>query len=145
MEPRLPRENLRRLKREIRKWQDRRVCSKRELLSLVGQLQHACCVVKPGQSFLRRMIDLSTTVREMHYMIRLNEGFRLDLHEVVGHIPSNMEWGGDDVSGHPMAGMSLGPSVLCTDMGIPSLLHNPSAVSNACLHSLVPMSRKSSK
>ena len=67
----------------------------------------------------------------------------------MGHIPSNMEWGGDDVGVIPaeVAGMSLGPSVFCTDhdMGIPSLLHNPSAVSNACLYSLVPMTRKSSK
>ena len=50
------------------------------------------------------MIDLSTTVREMHYMISLNEGFRSDLKYVVGHIPSNMEWGGDDVRGHPSVG-----------------------------------------
>ena len=66
---------------------------------------------------------------------------------MVGHIPSNMEWGGDDVRVilAEVAGMSLGPSVLCTDIGIPSLLHNPSAVSNACLYSLVPMTRKSSK
>ena len=46
------------------------------------------------------MIDLS---REMHYMIRLNEGFRSRT-EVVGHIPSNNEWGGDDVGGHPSGG-----------------------------------------
>ena len=32
---------------------------------------------------------------------------------------------------------TIGPSVLCTDMGIPSLLHNPITVSEACLHSLV--------
>ena len=91
MEVRLPREKLWRLKREIRKWQDRRACSKRELLSLVGQLQHACCVVKPGRSFLRRMIDLSTTVREMHYMIRLNEGFRSDLRWWATFLPT---WNG---------------------------------------------------
>ena len=127
-------------KREIRKWHDHRACSKRELLSLLGQLQHACCVVKPGQSFIRRMIDLSTTVREnlMHYMIRLNEGFRSDLRWWATFLPT---WNGvgmmSEVIPAEVAGMSLGPSVLCTDMGIPSLLHNPSAVSNACLHSLV--------
>ena len=89
-------------------------------------------------------MDLSTTVREMHYMIRLNEGFRSDLKYVVGHIPSNMEMMSGVIPAE-VAGMSLGPSVLCTDMEIPSLLHNPSAVSNACLYSLVPMMRKSSK
>ena len=40
---RLPREKLHRLQREISKWAGRRSCSKRELLSLIGQLQHACC------------------------------------------------------------------------------------------------------
>ena len=46
------------------------------------------------------MIYLSTTVREMHYMIR---GLQIGP-EVVGHIPSNMEWSGDDVRGHPSGG-----------------------------------------
>ena len=55
---------------------------------------------------------------------------------MVGHIPSNMELNGvgmtSGVIPAEVAGMSLGLSVLCTDRGIPSLLHNPSAVSNAC-------------
>ena len=38
---RLPEEKLRRLQREIRTWRGRRVCTKQELLSLIGQLQHA--------------------------------------------------------------------------------------------------------
>ena len=77
-EVRLPEEKLQHLKREIARWQERQSCTKRELLSLIGQLQHACCVVKPGRSFLRRMINLSMTVRD-HYWIRLNKGFRSDL------------------------------------------------------------------
>ena len=51
-----PSEKLHHLQREISKWTGPRSCSQRELLSLIGQLQHACCVVKPGKSFLRRMI-----------------------------------------------------------------------------------------
>ena len=42
---RLPEEKLRRLQRTIREWESRRTCTKRELLSIIGQLQHACCVV----------------------------------------------------------------------------------------------------
>ena len=45
---RLPEEKLRRLQREIRVWRGRHVCTKRELLSLIGQLQHACCVEEPS-------------------------------------------------------------------------------------------------
>lgn len=76
---RLPEIKLTRLQGEIRRWVGRRSCSKRELLSLIGQLQHACCVVKPGRSFLRRMIDLARVAKELHHSIRLNQGFRSDL------------------------------------------------------------------
>lgn len=79
MEIRLPKEKLQRLKREIQRWRSRLVCTKRELLSLIGQLQHACCVVKPGRTFLRRMINLASTVRELHFKVRLNKSFRSDL------------------------------------------------------------------
>ena len=77
----------------------------------------------------------------MHYMIRLNEGFRSDLRWWATFLPS---WNGVGMMSVVIPAVSLSPSVLCTDRGIPSLLHNPSAVSNACLHSLVPMMRKSS-
>ena len=36
---------------EISKWEGKKLCTKRELLSLIGQLQHACCVVEQGISF----------------------------------------------------------------------------------------------
>ena len=88
---RLPREKLHRLQREICKWTGRRSCSKRELLSIIGQLQHACCVVKPGRSFLRRMISLSTVAKELHHRIRLNRGFRSDLQWWASFLPS---WNG---------------------------------------------------
>ena len=72
-------ENLRRLQREIRSWSSRKSCTKRELLPLVGQLQHTSCVVRPGRTSLRRMISLSTIPKELHHRVRLNAGFRSDL------------------------------------------------------------------
>ena len=78
-ELRLPEEKLQRLVALITQWRGKRSCTKRELLSVIGQLQHACRVVRPGRTFLRRMIDLSTTARELHHHIRLNQGFRSDL------------------------------------------------------------------
>ena len=74
-EVRLPMEKLRRLQREIRSWSSRKSCTNRELLSLVGQLQHAGCVVRPGHTFLRRMISLSTIPKELHHRVRLNAVF----------------------------------------------------------------------
>ena len=76
---RLPSDKFARLRREISVWATKKSCCKRDLLSIIGQLQHACCVVKPGRSFLRRMIQLSTVVKKMHHLIRLNAGFRSDL------------------------------------------------------------------
>lgn len=51
--------------------------TRRELESLFGFLQHACRVIRPGRSFLRRMIDL-LRVRPHHH-VRLNVEFRADL------------------------------------------------------------------
>ena len=78
-EIRLPQDKLVRLQALIRSWRTKKSCTKRELLSLIGHLQHACRVVPPGRSFLRRMIELSTKVKELHHHIRLNVGFCSDL------------------------------------------------------------------
>ena len=75
----LPQVKLVRLRSMIRQWSEKHSCTKRELLSLIDCLQHACCVVRPGRSFLRRMIDLSSGVRALHHRVRLNAGFRSDL------------------------------------------------------------------
>ena len=79
LEARLPEAKLRRLLTLLRAWQGRRRCKKRELLSLIGHLQHASKVIPAGRSFLRRMIDTSTLVKKLHHHIRLNKGFRSDL------------------------------------------------------------------
>ena len=51
--------SLARMRVMLQGWTDKRTCTKRELLSLIGMLQHAASVVKPGRIFLRRLIDLS--------------------------------------------------------------------------------------
>ena len=81
---RLPTEKLARLKQQLVEWNDRKSCTRRDLESLIGSLNHVCKVVKPGRSFLRRMLDLlhrssvGTTPRPHHH-IRLNREFRSDL------------------------------------------------------------------
>ena len=76
---RLPGEKLARSKREIDQWRGRRsgTIIKRELLSLIGKLQHACCVVRPGRTFVRQVISLATC--SGHYTIHLNKGVKSDL------------------------------------------------------------------
>ena len=73
---RLPATKLARLRQEIFRWESLKSSTKRELVSLIRLLQHAC---KLGRSFLRRMIELSKGVHELHYRVRLNAGFRSDL------------------------------------------------------------------
>ena len=77
---RLPKEKLQSLLGTVLSWQDKKVCTKRELLSFIDQLQHAW-------SFLRRMICLSTKVSELHHHLRLNSGFRSDLQWWVIFLP----------------------------------------------------------
>ena len=83
-ELRLPAEKLRRLKATLREWYDRKACTRRELESLIGSLNHACKVIRPGRSFLRRIIDLLHRAslgiaRRAHHHIRLNREFRSDV------------------------------------------------------------------
>ena len=77
----LPADKLARVKETLAQWSMHKSCRRRELESLVGTLQHACRVVKPGRAFLRLMIDLlrlpSST--KGHHHIRLNCQFRADL------------------------------------------------------------------
>ena len=75
----LPAEKLERLQSLLTSWGDRKGCSKKELESLIGTLNHACKVVRPGRSFLRRMIDLLKQNEKAHHQIRLNWEFRSDL------------------------------------------------------------------
>ena len=54
-------------------------CLKRELQSLAGKLQHACKVVRPGRTFLRRVFELLKITAKKHHHIRLNAMFRSDM------------------------------------------------------------------
>ena len=82
-ELRLPQVKLQRLHSLLTQWGDKRVCSRKELESLIGLLNHACKVVRHGRSFLRRMIDLPHSDYVSRACnsapIRLNAGFRADL------------------------------------------------------------------
>ena len=76
---RLPADKLRDLKAQLRTWRTRRACRKRELLSLLGLLNHACKAVRVGRAFLRRLIDVSTRAKQLDHFIRLNEEARSDI------------------------------------------------------------------
>ena len=79
MEARLPEEKLQRVRVAVHEWIHKKSATKREILSLVGSLQHATKVVRAGRSFLSRMYSAAAKVPELNYYTRLNKDFRSDL------------------------------------------------------------------
>lgn len=79
MEVRLSQEKLTAMRVELGKWRKRKACKKRELLSLVGVLSHACKAVRSGRSFLRRLIDLSMMAKRLDHFVRLSKEARSDI------------------------------------------------------------------
>ena len=79
MEIRLPLDKLERLRKLLAEWEGRKAGKKRELLSLIGYLQHASKAVRQGRSFLRRLITLSTMVEKLDNFVRLNISARSDI------------------------------------------------------------------
>ena len=80
MEARLPQDKLSRISTQLTSWLGKRKATKREILSLVGSLQHASKVVRPGRTFTARMYSTAARVKELHHFTRLNKDFRSDLH-----------------------------------------------------------------
>lgn len=76
---RLPADKFSALQEALSHWSTRKCCTKRDLQSLIGRLHHACMVVWPGRTFLRRMINLLSCFRNDSHPIRLNVEFRKDL------------------------------------------------------------------
>ena len=75
----LPAVKLQEVKFTIAEWLTRRACTKRQLLSLIGALHHAISMVKAGRAFLRRLIHLAGTVKQLHYCVRINSEAQADL------------------------------------------------------------------
>lgn len=79
LEIRLPADKLQRLQEQTREWRGKKAGTKRDLLSLIGTLNHACKAVRQGRSFLRWLIDLSKVAQHLHHHIRLNLSARSDI------------------------------------------------------------------
>lgn len=79
MEVRLPDDKLARIRHIVSDWLTKRRAKKREILSLVGLLQHATKVVQCGRTFVSRMYSTAAKIKKMDYKKRLNVEFRSDL------------------------------------------------------------------
>lgn len=77
LEMRLPEDKLAALKALLQQWRTTKKTTKRELLSLIGSLSFTAKVIPAGRLFLRRLIDLSTSVPKLHHRIKLNASAHL--------------------------------------------------------------------
>ena len=79
MELRLSEERVCTLEALLNHWILKKRCRKRELLSLIGKLSHACRVVRVGRIFVRRLINLSMQAARLHHWLHLSIEARADL------------------------------------------------------------------
>ena len=77
-EARLPREKVEKCREVILQLSHKKV-TLRELQSLIGLLNFACSIIKPGRVFLRRLINLTIGVFRPTYFIRLTLDVKKDL------------------------------------------------------------------
>ena len=92
MELCLPHDKLEALLQLLRQWtMPKKRTTKRELLSLIGKLSFAAKVVPAGHIFLRRLIDLSTSVKKLHHHITLTASARADIQWWLDFLPG---WNG---------------------------------------------------
>ena len=88
MEIRLPHGKLVRIQTTLEHWLKKTNATKRDILSLVGLLQHATKVVKCGRIFTAHMYATAAKLKELHFFTRLNKEFRSDLawwHAFIQH------------------------------------------------------------
>ena len=74
----LPQDKLEDILHRVHSWLGRRSATKHELLSLISRQSFTSKVVPAGRLFLRRLIDMSTTVNRLHHHFRLFSEARTD-------------------------------------------------------------------
>ncbi len=79
LEARLPRDKVERIISFIDSLILKKACSKREVLQILGHFNFASRVILPGRSFVSYLIQLSTTVSELHHYVHLTRSCIEDL------------------------------------------------------------------
>ena len=75
----LPNDKLKRIHNLLAAWLKKKKATKREILSLVGLLQHATKVVKSGRTFVARLYSEAARLRCLSFFTCLSKGFQSDL------------------------------------------------------------------
>lgn len=75
----LPENKIVRITSIISSFIDKKRCTKRELLSLLGHLNFAARVIIPGRSFISYLLSLAASARKLHHRISLSASCTLEL------------------------------------------------------------------
>ena len=76
---RLPQDKLVKAQSELTQLLLKKKVTLHQLQSVIGFLNFACLVVKPGRAFLRRLIDLTKGLKKPHHHVRLTREARRDI------------------------------------------------------------------
>ena len=79
MVARLPKDKILNLQSLLHSYKCRKKVKLVDLQSLIGSLNFACKVIKPGRCFLRRLYDLTCGIKNAHHFIKLTSEVRADL------------------------------------------------------------------
>ena len=86
MELRLPSDKLEKIELKIVQMLNCKKATLRDIQSLIGLLNFACCVVQPGRAFLRRMIDLTLGLKFPHHRRWITKEAKEDMHAWLSFI-----------------------------------------------------------
>ena len=90
---RLPADKLQHLQTLLHDWGDRRACSRKELESLVGLLNHACKVVRSGRSFHHQHQWHQNPWFQLQWNVR-SSGLSIVEKELIPIVLAAATWGG---------------------------------------------------
>jgi hypothetical protein len=79
METRLPLDKLARISGLLAEFGDRRTCTKRELLGLLGHLVFASRVIIPGRTFMSRLFEAAKKVKKLDLRVTLTAACKADM------------------------------------------------------------------
>ena len=91
MQARISSDRLNDVLSELETWKSRHTATKRQILSLIGKLTFVSRVVRPGRTFVRRMISLACQVPYLHHKVKLSIGFMKDVEWWLQYLP---QWNG---------------------------------------------------
>lgn len=79
MKASLPYDKLQRIRDITKSYCAQHIITKQQLLSLLGHLNFAMRVIPQGRSFISRLLDAASAVKNLHDHVPLDEGCRSDL------------------------------------------------------------------